>query len=293
MDHGPLSDKIIAAYDGMSGQLQTAARFMLERPRDVALMSMRQLARQAGVQPATMTRLAQRLGFDGFEAIRTLYAHAIRDGDLGFSGKAGKQAADQKLRGDRAVATEMLDVIARQVAALAAPDTLDDIARAARLLAKARRIYCLGLRSSYAVAWHFQYILSLFSDKAMMLDAPAGVGLDPLSRADSGDLLFAVSVSPYTRATIETARYAETRGLAIVAITDSKIAPLAKMAAATIFISTESPSFFHTMSPAFFVAETLAGLVAGYDGEASRSALHRLEGQLAAFHVHLTQKGRR
>jgi DNA-binding MurR/RpiR family transcriptional regulator len=293
MDQGPLADKIIACYDGMSGQLQTAARHMLERPRDVALMSMRQFAKQAGVQPATMTRLAQRLGLDGFETIRALYAHAIRDGDRGFSGKAGRQALDQKSRGDRALAAEMLEAVTGRIAALAAPQTLDDIARAARLLAKARRIYCLGLRSSYAVAWHFHYVLSLFTDKATMLDAPAGVGLDRLRDAEAGDLLLAVSVSPYTRVAIEIARHAEKRGLAIVAITDSRVAPLAKIAAAALFVSTESPSFFHTMSPAFIVAETLAGLVAGYDADASLSALRRLEGQLAAFDVHLTPKGRR
>ncbi|WP_363217011.1 hypothetical protein [Mesorhizobium sp.] len=47
---------------------------MLDRPRDVALLSMRKLAREAGVQPSTMTRLAKRLGFGGFEDIRNIFA---------------------------------------------------------------------------------------------------------------------------------------------------------------------------------------------------------------------------
>ena len=62
---------------------------VLERPRDVALLSMREQARQAGVQPATMTRLAKHLGMDGYDEVRELYAAAVRDGDLGFAGKAG------------------------------------------------------------------------------------------------------------------------------------------------------------------------------------------------------------
>ena len=43
---------------------------------------MREQARQAGVQPATITRLAKRLGMDGYDEVRELYAAAVRDGDL-------------------------------------------------------------------------------------------------------------------------------------------------------------------------------------------------------------------
>ena len=59
MDHGPLTEQIIEAFDTMPAQLQAGARYVLDRPRDVALLSMREQARQAGVQPATMTRLAK------------------------------------------------------------------------------------------------------------------------------------------------------------------------------------------------------------------------------------------
>src|SRR5215470_15834162 len=104
MDAGPLTDRLVASFDAMPGQLRAAARYVLERPRDVALLSMREQARQAGVQPATMTRLAQRLGFDGYESIRGLYADAIRSGGLGFAGRAGAQVASQKRKGDRALA---------------------------------------------------------------------------------------------------------------------------------------------------------------------------------------------
>jgi DNA-binding MurR/RpiR family transcriptional regulator len=96
MDHGPLADRIIKAFDTMSGQLQTGARFVLERPRDVALLSMREQARRAGVQPATMTRLAKHLGMDGYDRVRELYAAAVRDGDIGFAGLRARS-----LRGTR------------------------------------------------------------------------------------------------------------------------------------------------------------------------------------------------
>src|SRR3977135_4307932 len=100
MDHGPLTEQIIKAFDHMPAQLQAGARYVLDRPRDVALLSMREQARQAGVQPATMTRLAKRLGMDGYDDVRELYAAAVREGDLGFAGKGGGQGVLQEMHGD-------------------------------------------------------------------------------------------------------------------------------------------------------------------------------------------------
>src|SRR5947207_14691324 len=104
MDTGPLTDRIVAAFDAMPAQLKTAARYVLDRPNDVALLSMREQARQAGVQPATMTRFAKRLGLDGYDAVREMYAETIRGTGPGFSRKAGAQVARQKRTGDRALA---------------------------------------------------------------------------------------------------------------------------------------------------------------------------------------------
>src|ERR1700733_15114374 len=142
MDHGPLTEQIVKAFDAMSVQLQAGARYVLDRPRDVALLSMREQARQAGVQPATMTRLAKRLGMDGYEEGRELYAAAVREGDLGFAGKAGVQVISQKLKGDKALAADILTSIGQQIQKLATPAGLERIVDVAKALASARRIYC-------------------------------------------------------------------------------------------------------------------------------------------------------
>jgi hypothetical protein len=49
----PLTKKIVRSFDALSGQLQSAARFVLDHPHDVALKSMRDQARAANVEPAT------------------------------------------------------------------------------------------------------------------------------------------------------------------------------------------------------------------------------------------------
>ena len=287
MDHGPLTEQIIKAFDTMPAQLQAGARYVLDRPRDVALLSMREQARQAGVQPATMTRLAKHLGMDGYDDVRELYASAVREGDLGFAGKAGVQVVSQKLRGDKALAAEMLKSIGAQIDRLAAPDRLDSLVAAAKALASARRIFCLGLRSSHSVAWHLHYVLSLVGERSIHIDGIAATGADALARATGRDVLLVASVLPYTRMTVELAEYAVARGLRVVAITDSEVAPLAQIAQHSVIVPTDSPSFFHAMSPAFVIAEILGAIIAGRGGEDALATLRHTDQHLATLNTHL------
>lgn len=293
MQTSPLADQIVQAFDTMSEQLQAAAQYVLNQPHEVALLSMREQARQAGVQPATMTRLAKHLGLAGYEDIRQRHADAMRGDVTGFAGRVGAQAKSQKLKGDQVLAADMLGGIAAQVSQLSQPQSLEMLVEAARLLGTARRIYCLGLRSSHSPAWHLHYILSLAGKHSIMLDAVGGIGADALGSASAGDVMVAVSVLPYTRQTIEIADYAGEASVPLIAITDSLVAPLAQLAACTLVVPTESPSFLHTMSPAFVVAEVLGALVAGQAGDAAGAALAAVDRQSAALNIHLKTRVKR
>jgi DNA-binding MurR/RpiR family transcriptional regulator len=238
-----------------------------------------------------MPRLVKRLGMDGYDDVRELYAAGVREGGLGFAGKAGVQVVSQKLKGDKALAADMLKSIGKQIDLLAAPANLERLVTAARALASARRIYCLGLRSSHSVAWHLHYVLTLVGDRSIHLDGIASTGADALARATSRDVLLVASVMPYTRLTIELAEYTAQQAIAVAAFTDSEVAPLAQMAQHVVVVPTESPSFFHAMSPAFAVAEVLGAVIAGRGGEDALASLRHSDGHLAALNTHLKPRG--
>ncbi len=287
MQKGPLADRIIQEFEKMSGQLQNAARYILDRPDDVALLTMREQARRAGVQPATMTRLAQFLGLEGYERVRELYAKQIREQRNSFAIRADAQLYSQRQRGERALAADIVQGVVTQAANILKPEVLNEIIDATRIIAACDTLFCLGLRSSHPVAWHVHYILSLIDRNSVLLDTVAGTGIDALRRASSKDAILIVSVAPYTRLSVEVGQYAAAHEIPLVAITDSAVAPLAKLARARILITTESPSFFHTMSPAFIAGEVIASLVAGRGEERTPAALRDVEQYLKAFNMHV------
>lgn len=287
MDQSELVLRIRGAFDGMSAQLRSAARYVLDHPQDVALLTMREQARQAGVQPATMTRLAQHLGLDGYERLRDIHADALRGAEIGFAGRGGIQVAAQKLKGDHALVADMLQSIGNQLGRLGEPASIGRLVEAAAALAAARRVYCLGLRSSYAIAWHIHYTMSLIGEKSILLHGLGGTGGDALGHATSRDVLLAASVLPYTRLTVELTQFAARRSVPVVAVTDSEVSPLAQLADHLVVVPTGSPAFLNTLAPAFVVAEILGALVAGHEGRGAVEALRRFDEQGAALGTHL------
>lgn len=278
-------------FDSLPAQLQKAARWIEAHPDDAALLSMREQAGRAGVQPATMTRLAQALGYDGYDTVRALHADALRHARQ--PGLVATAARRNKLQaGTReAAAQAMVQHGAAQIAALAGPPTLAALSQAAVLIGQAGRVFCLGMRSSHTVAWHVWYALSLISDRAVLLDGVGGVGFDALAQARGSDVLFVCGVAPYTRSVVEAVIQARACGLRVVALTDSPLSPLISQGDPALIVPTDSASFLHSMAPAFTLAEILVALVARGDDPALLSRLDGLDRQLAAFNTYHPSKG--
>ena len=272
-----------SGFDGLSPQLQEAARWVIDHPADVALLTTREQARRAGVAPATMTRLAQRIGLKGYDEIRKLYAEAVRRRPESFRARAEELLQRRDTEGDAALVHDVLSSLAHHLQALTSAESIERFTAAAKLIAGAERVFCLGLRSSFAVAYIFHYVRSLFGASSVLVDGAGGTGVDLLRTIGSADVMLAISVKPYTRHTVHAARYSRARGVRIVAVTDSEMSPLAALAEETLIVRTETPSFFHTMAPAFAAVECLAALVAARRGSQTLAAIAASEKQLAAF----------
>ena len=266
MGSAEIVERIKTALDDMPIQLQTAARFVMEQPSEVALLSMREQARKAGVSPAAMTRLAQRIGFSGYQDLKDAYADAIRDNVPWFSGRAASMLNRREQIGEAALATETVKSITRGVSELNRPGTIDAFIKATDILEKANQIFCIGARSTFPVAFLFEYTQRYFSQKTRLLESPGYSGADLMTGISPKDALLTVSLSPYAVSTHRATQFAHDAGAKIVAITDTEFSPVGRLATTAIIVSSESPSFFDTISPALAAAEVLVALIASRAG---------------------------
>ncbi|WP_185961263.1 MurR/RpiR family transcriptional regulator [Telmatospirillum sp. J64-1] len=285
MDSLTLTDRIRAGYDALSPQLQQAARYLLSHPEEAALASMRRLADLSGVSPASMVRLAQALGYPGWNELREQVREQMRNGEPLFVDRA------RRLQGRDARTEERLiqDMVVADTVALR--DLLitvgsERLAACRDTILSARRVYVLGLRSSYSVAFLFHYTYSLFRDNAVLLDGHGGTFADSLRHVGPRDVLVAISLPPYTRETVSAADFAAGEGAAVVAITDGANSPLAGVARHVLTVSHESPSFFQSLVPSLALVQMLAASLAAGSGPDTLAALAASERQLKGLNAY-------
>lgn len=271
-------------FDSLSPELQRAARWVRQHGATLALHSMRESAREAGVTQATMTRLAQRLGFDGFEALRAPYRRQL----------ASAQSVPY-LQRDQAAPDPFAQLNALQQANVASVAMLNGVAsldQAAQAMLAAARVFFLGLRACHGLAFHLHYAYGLIKPNGTLLNDLGGTMADQVLQMSPGDLLVAVSQTPYTRQTVEIAALARRRNIATLVLTDSALSPIARGAQHVLLFDTASTSFFHSITGAQALAESLLAAVAARGGDAVLQRLRRMQTHLRATRAYWERSGK-
>ncbi len=272
--------RLVDSFSELTPQLQTAARYLVEHPEDVGLNSMRTMAREAGVQPATISRLSKALGLSGYDQLREPFRQRLRNPGPGYA--TGVRAVQRRGADDTQALFE--DVRARDLANI--QRTLGDdkypiLMAAVETLRSSRRVYVLGLRGAYSAAFLFHYAYQLFRDNSQLLNASAGIFADQLRGIGADDSMLVISFPPYTQLTIDAVGYAAEAGAKIIAITDSDVSPAALAAAHTIVTSHDSPSFYQSFTGALAVSQALITLLVSKTGVDALKIVKEAEQQLS------------
>ena len=272
--------RLSASFSGLTPQLQAAARYIVEHPEDVGLNSMRAVARAAGVNPATVSRLSKALGFSGYEQLREPFRQRLRKREPEYATRlrdVQRRGADdvQALFAD--VRTQDIENIERSLASDKYPILLE----AVDTIRSSRRVYVLGLRGAYAPAFLFHYSYQMFRDNSQLLDTGGGIFADQLRGIGADDCMLVISFPPYTQLTIDAVGYAADAGAKIVAVTDSNVSPAAQAATHTIVTHYSSPSFYQSFTGALAVSQALVTLLVSKSGGDALEIVQQAEKQLA------------
>jgi DNA-binding MurR/RpiR family transcriptional regulator len=263
MDQQALTQALKEQYESLPRQVRLAANFVLNHPQEVAVMSMREQSRLAGVPASTMTRLAKRIGLSGYDDIRQIFINAVRSKGYEFSSRVNALVEMQQKVGENSLALDLANTTLSHIQSLCHENNLSSIVSAAQTLSGARKIYCLGLRSSFAVAFQFYHIASYFQSNLHLVEGAGESGLMTLMQnIGPKDALLVCSISPYARRSVALTRYLAKQKVKVVAISDNASSPVARLATNTILVNKQTTSFFDTLTPAFLVSELLATLMA-------------------------------
>ncbi|RUW15750.1 MurR/RpiR family transcriptional regulator, partial [Mesorhizobium sp. M1A.F.Ca.IN.020.06.1.1] len=78
-DFETLRTTILERRTSLPKRIAQIAAYALDNPDDIAFGTAASIAASAGVQPSTLIRFAQQLGFDGFTSLQQVFRERLRE----------------------------------------------------------------------------------------------------------------------------------------------------------------------------------------------------------------------
>ena len=279
--------RLTDGFAALSPQLQRAARFLIDQPREVGVQSMRALAAKAEVHPNTLVRLAQHLGFDGYEGMRERFRDfMVTEGLGGFGDRARWLQRLGAEGGASAVMAGMAAATTANVETMWRRQNAEDLEAAADTILAARQVLVLGLGAAESLAYQFWYVARMAFGHINPIPRRGALAIDELAWTGPKDLLMALTFQPYRAETMDAVRLAKGRGCKVLGVTDSVTSPLTRLADISLVSPTHTPQFFQSNAAVTALLEGLTAILVARAGDEARTRIEAFHAERQAAGVY-------
>ena len=256
-----LLKSISKEFDSLSKQLKLIARHVEQHREHIGLEGIQELAAQCGVQPSAVIRFAKHFGFTGFTEMQKLFRDGIskqivpsrnyqsRIREVIASGQSPTASAD--------IAQEFLGGSIAGMQELQRSLHAPTFVKAVELLVAADSVWVAGSRRSFSVAAYLDYALQHTDKRIQLVTALGSMHEGQLRSLRADDVMIAISFAPYAEETQVVAEAAVQRGAKLIAITDSRMSPLARQAHAALLVQDNSTLGFRSLTSTMGLAQSL------------------------------------
>ncbi|HJE69802.1 MULTISPECIES: MurR/RpiR family transcriptional regulator [Pseudomonas] len=254
-------------YEALPRQLKRVAAYVSQQSDRVMVDRISDIAGQCEVHPSAIVRFSQRFGFKGFSEMQALFREAYTHKTTpvqNYQQRIRSMIANKSQRASSGdLARECINATRSGLDRLA--EELDDAAfdKAVDLLVNAENIYVVGVRRSFAVADYLVYNLQHTNKRIHLITGLGGGYREQMRSIAQGDLLIAISFSPYGKESQQCVRIAQHHKAKTLIITDSNLSPLAKRADSLLLVNEGSAFAFRSLSATLCLCQALF-LALGY-----------------------------
>jgi DNA-binding MurR/RpiR family transcriptional regulator len=260
----------------LTPRLQLVAKYIVDHPADFGLDPIRETARKSGVSTFTLVRMAEKLGFDGFEELREPFRHALVSG--GQVTEFPDWVDTQRNRGPTGfahadAAVNSVNVVRRSIER----QSTDQMHRVVEMLLGARNTYLTAVRASYGLAYYFHYVARMALPSLQLIPRHMNSAIDELNDADENDVLVAITFTPYSKETIEACEFAKKRGVKLIILSDSEVISAEFTPDENLIASVISTHHFGCYAGAMAVMENLLALLVQAGGNDAKQRIKNYE----------------
>ncbi|MGZ2258778.1 MurR/RpiR family transcriptional regulator [Roseobacter sp. A03A-229] len=258
-----------AVSDSLTQSERKLAATLLSNYPFKGLLNIQELAEEAGVSAASISRFTAKLGLDGYADMQRKLVEELRRGDV--------SPVDLHERSTRIRGSFLAGFLARAAAQIeSAGDAITDgqFERITALLSDPRRqVFAMGGRISDTIARHLTFHL------AQSREGIAHIARDPeawpayLLRMKPGDVVFMVDFRRYEPSLERLAEAMATKRVKIVLLTDSWISPIKGNAAEVLAVPIETGTVWDSYAAALAIVEAIVARIAELTWDQTRDRI--------------------
>lgn len=276
-----IKNRILESYQLLPKNQKKVADFIIENFDKIPFNSVQEVSKYSSASVATIVRFAQKIGFSGYSELREQIAINLQND---IEGKDLFQLMDEKrLSKDTLTAVANQDIQNIN-------DTLNCIERinfktVVNYLLSANRVYTIGLGISNLLAQILAYQLNQIGIDANPFRHDYTYFPEQLVFLKPDDMIVAFSFPPYSKETIETAKYARERKSSVVAITDRDAAPINLYSNVSLCVKSENMLFTNSFAAISVLINAISTECAVNDKSRAETALKDMN-QMAEYLEH-------
>jgi DNA-binding MurR/RpiR family transcriptional regulator len=265
-----VTDHVYRQLDQLTDAKRKVASYILENSEAILFMTVNQLSEASGVDPATVVRTAQSLGYVGYPEFLDELRREFLD----------RTTPLQIMQSNAEAGDDLWDIIDQDIENLRMlrknldKDRLEQLVK---LLFQSSKIVVVGLDLASTLSFYLGYLLEILRLPAVTVTAGGGRLRNQLMSVEEGSLLIGISFKRCLRETVNAVKTARDRGAFTVCITDSFASPLTRFSDMCFLTPINSASWANSYAAPISLLNTLIIACARHDKGRSLSILRDIE----------------
>lgn len=287
-DQRPFDERIRRVYGELTSKQQSLAKTMIEDEISVAFASVDDLARRAGVDAATVVRFSQLLGYSGYAELRD--SIRVRVPGMLTAVEKFDRAAPPTDASDSAQPSDhhLLEIIDDDVRNVQRTRTLNDLStirKAITAMDRARRVFVVADGVESFAADRLAHDLIRAGMDVRRVSLSTALSVSEIRSVTPEDVVVGVQLWRYIRHTVNVFEVAREAGAITIAISDSKLSPIAVRAETSLVVETASPELPHSVTALHTLCNLLVSGVMLVNRERTAHSLAGMEEIFARLDV--------
>lgn len=241
-------------YNDLPKNQKKIADYFVDNFDRIPFLSVHDVSEATSLSVASIVRFAQRIGFKGFLEMRAEIAGTLQNR---IQNKEIFSLIDSKqINSDTLTSVANQDIVnINETLKLVDRKSFD---RIIKYILDSRNVYTAGMGISFLLAQILSYQLSQVAVKASNFSSNYSTFLEQILFMDKNDLLITLSFPPYSKETIEAAKFAKERNAKVVSITNRDAAPIVLYSDTHLVVKSENMLFTNSFSAISVVINAIA-----------------------------------